>query len=51
MDGSDRFTDEDFLNQLHKLDEKDKITIMANMILVEKCRIRETEPPDLEIEL
>lgn len=51
MDSSDRITDEDFLNQLHKLDENDQITIMANMILVEKCRLRETEPPDLEFEL
>lgn len=51
MDSSDRITDEDFLNQLHKLDENDQITIMANMILVEKCRLRETEPPDLEFDL
>ena len=51
MDSSDRITDEDFLNQLHKLDENDQITIMANMIIVEKCRLRETEPPDLEFEL
>lgn len=51
MDSSDRITDEDFLNQLHKLDENDQITIMANMIIVEKCRIRETEPPDLEFDL
>ena len=51
MDSSDRITDEDFLNQLHKLDENDQITVMANMILVEKCRLRETEPPDLEFEL
>lgn len=49
MSGS--FTDEDFLRQLHKLDESDRIVIMANMILIEKCRLRETEPPDLEIEL
>ena len=51
MDGPDRITDEEFLKQLHKLDEPDKITIMANMILVEKCRLRETEPPDLEFDL
>lgn len=51
MDGSERITDDEFLKQLHKLDDSDRVTIMANMILIEKCRLCKAEPPDLEIDL